>query len=379
MISLQQHMMQTIGRSIANPLINGAWHSGKPSQDGKGADKVSYVGHFLPTGRLLVRYRHHKNGDECFTYHEGAELVRISGIVGAITDKAVILEGAGNWYPLAKIEVLTGNLSKGDSVTLSVPAWLAEGQGEYIEPEEYQRRKAEADAKAQAATAQAERERLALLAILQTIITESAPADHNRPYPMGKRILALAARQATKRYEIVPATAEDRAQYITPNDCLIPVYSHTGQLQGIQQITSSGYKLMRGTFTKGLLWIGGGLTTGEVPNRIYIAEGWATAVAVHIRTRNPVIVAFAANNLLNAGKWARDRYPDADLVYAVDNDTESNITVAGQTINNPGKYYATKAATAINAAVITPPISGDWCDWHFQQITGEKKPDKLAA
>lgn len=95
-----------------------------------------------------------------------------------------------------------------------------------------------------------------------------------------------------------------------------------------------------------------------------------------MRTRNPVIVAFATSNLLAAGKWARDRYPDAEIVFAVDNDTESNIKVAGQTINNPGKYYATKAATAINAAVITPPISGDWCDWHFQQakknpISGE--------
>ena len=101
-----------------------------------------------------------------------------------------------------------------------------------------------------------------------------------------------------------------------------------------------------------------------------------------MRTRNPVIVAFGTSNLWNlikqyspVGKWARDRYPDAEIVFAVDNDTESFIKVAGQTINNPGKYYATKAATSINAAVITPPISGDWCDWHFQQITGEKKPD----
>lgn len=379
MITLQQHMMQTIGRVIANPLINGMWHSGKPSQDGKGADKIRYTGQILPTGRLLVRYLDHKQGDDIYTYQEGAELVRISGIVGAITDKAVILEGASNWLPLAKIEVFTGNLRNGEAVTLSVPAWLAEGHGEYLEPEEYRRRKAEADAKAQAATAQAERERLALLAILQTVISESVPASHNHQYPLGKRILALAARQATKRYQIAPETAESRAQYITPTDLLIPVYDHTGALQGIQQITSTGYKLMRGTFKDGLLWIGGGLTTGETPNRLYVCEGWATGVAVHMRTRNPVILAFATSNLMSAGKWARDRYPDAEIVFAVDNDTESNIKVDGQTVNNPGKYYATKAATAINAAVIIPPTAGDWCDWHFQQITGEKKPDKLAA
>ena len=379
MMTLQQHMMQTIGRVIANPLINGMWHSGKPSQDGKGADKIRYTGQILPTGRLLVRYLDHKQGDDIYTYQEGAELVRISGIVGAITDKAVILEGASNWFSLAKIEVLTGNLRKGETVTLSVPAWLAEGQGEYIEPAEYRRKREEAQAKADAAAQQAERDRAALLAILQTVIRESVPASHNHQYPMGKRILALAARQATKRYQIAPEAAESRAQYIDPTDLLIPVYDHAGQLQGIQQITESGYKLMRGTFANGLLWIGGGLTTGETPNRLYVCEGWATGVAVHMRTRNPVIVAFATSNLMSAGKWARDRYPDAEIVFAVDNDTESDIRVAGQTVNNPGKYYATKAATAINAAVITPPISGDWCDWHFQQITGDKKPDKLAA
>ena len=370
MITLQQHMMQTIGRVIANPLINGMWHSGKPSCDGKGADKIRYTGQILPTGRLLVRYLDHKQGDDIYTYQEGSELVRISGIVGAITEKAVILEGAGNWFPLAKIEVLTGNLSKGETVTLSVPAWLAEGQGEYIEPAEYQRRKAEADARAQSATAQAERDRAALLAILQTVISESVPASHDHAYTAKKLILSIGARQATKRYQIAPETAESRAQYIAPTDLLIPVYDHAGALQGIQQITTAGFKLMRGTFKDGLLWIGGGLTTGEVPNRLYIAEGWATAVSIHMRTRSPVIIAFATSNLLSAGKWARGRYPDAEIAYAVDNDTESFIKVAGQTVNNPGLFYSTKAATATNAAVITPPMGGDWNDWHTAQIQG---------
>jgi phage/plasmid primase-like uncharacterized protein len=319
METLQQHMQAHIGVSIENPVIDGTWHNGR----GKGKDKIGYVGHYLPKG-LLVRYHNHKT-DEIHVWKE----------------------------------------------------W--DSEGEHIDPLEYRRKREEAQAKADAAAQQSGRDRAALLAILQTVITESVPADHNHSYPLGKRIIALSARQATKRYELVPATTDTKAQYITPNDCLIPVYSHTGALQGIQQITSTGYKLMRGTFANGLLWIGGGLSTGEAPNRLYVSEGWATGVAVHMRTRNPVIVAFATSNLMSAGRWARDRYPEAEIVYAVDNDTESFITVAGQRINNPGKYYATKAAEAINAAVITPPLSGDWCDWHAAQITDEKKPDCLAA
>jgi Uncharacterized protein conserved in bacteria len=316
METLQQHMQANIGVSIDNPVIDGTWHNGR----GKGKDKIGYVGHQLPKG-LLVRYHNHKT-DEVHVWKE----------------------------------------------------WEG-GQGEYIDPTEYRRKREEAQAKADAAAQQAERDRGALLAILQTIITESVPADPNHPYPLGKRILALAARQATNRYELVPATADSKAQYINPADLLIPVYNHTGQLQGIQQITTSGFKLMRGTFRDGVLWIGGGLSTGETANRLYIAEGWATGVAVHMRTRNPVIVAFATSNLISAGKWARGRYPDTNLVYAVDNDTESFITVGGQRINNPGLYYATKAATAIDAATITPPTDGDWNDWHTRQIADTKKPD----
>ena len=320
MITLQQHMLENIGVSIDNPIIDGTWHNGR----GKGKDKIGYVGHYLPKG-LLVRYHNHKT-DEIHVWKE----------------------------------------------------WDG-GAGEYIDPLEYRRKREEAQAKADAAAQQSERDRAALLAILQTVITESVQADHNHPYPLGKRILALSARQATKRYELLPATTDTKAQYITPDDCLIPVYSHTGQLQGIQQITATGYKLMRGTFKDGLLWVGGGLTTGEVENRLYVAEGWATAVAVHMRTRNPVVVAFSTANLLSAGQWARARYADAEIVYAVDNDLGSFITVGGEQVENPGKHYATKAAIAINAAVITPPLEGkaDWCDWHVSQIVGTKKPGLL--
>lgn len=316
MITLQQHMLDTIGVSIDNPIIDGTWHNGR----GKGKDKIGYVGHYLPKGRL-VRYHNHKT-DEIHVWKE----------------------------------------------------WEG-GQGEYIDPLEYRRKREEAQARADAAAQQSEREKLALLAILQTVITESVPASHDHAYTAKKLILSIGARQATKRYQIAPATTDTKAQYIAPTDLLVPVFSHAGALQGIQQITSTGYKLMRGTFRDGLLWLGGGLSTGETENRLYIAEGWATACAVHMRARSPAIVAFATSNLLSAGKWARDRYPDTEIIYAVDNDTESNVKIGGKTVNNPGKYYATKAATAINAAVITPPISGDWCDWHFQQIAGEKKPD----
>ena len=321
-MTLQAHMQANIGKAIANPVIDGRWHSGKPSQDGKGADKISYVGHHLPKG-TLVRYRNHKQSDECFTWKE----------------------------------------------------W--EGDDNHLSDAEYQQRKAAADELARLAAEQAAAEKARLLEILQTIIKQSKPADHHHPYIDQKRIISIGARQAVKRHELQPATADQAAQYIDPSDLLIPVYSHTGALQGIQQITTQGRKFARGTFKAGLLWIGGALGTGEEVNRLYIAEGWATGVAVHMRTRNPVIIAFSTSNLLSAGHFARGNYPDSQIVYAVDNDIGSFITVGGQRIENAGKYYAEQAAIAVNAGVITPPMAGkaDWNDWHISQIAAEKKPE----
>lgn len=313
-MNLQQHMLENIGAAIASPTIDGRWHSGK-RDDGKKADKISYVGHYLPKG-LLVRYRDFREPD---TFHIFKE-------------------------------------------------W--EGEGIRFDAEEYARRKREADELARQAAAEDAAERARVLAILQAVISESKPADPYHPYAESKLIIPIVARQAAKRYQIKPATAEGRAQYIATSDLLVPVFSHAGTLQGIQTISPDGSKLLRGSLKHGLLWIGGGLTTGEVSNRLYVAEGWATAVSIHMRTRNPVIVAFSTSNLLSAGHWARGRFPESELVYAVDNDIGSFITVGGRRIENPGRYYAEQAAIAVNAAVITPPMDGkgDWADWHINQI-----------
>ena len=320
--SLQEHMQANIGVSIADPVIDGRWHSGR----GK-LGKISYVGLYLAKG-VLVRYRTHAHGqgDVCHVWKE----------------------------------------------------W--DGQDSHIDADEWKQRKAEAQAKLEAAAKAEQAERERLLVILRTIICESIHADINHDYARKKCLFPIGSRQAIKSYLVQPATTKDKAQYLNPEDLLIPIYSHAGCLQGIQQICWNSRegkfnKLTRGIAKDGLLWIGGGLTTGEAKNRLYIAEGWATAVAVHTRTRNPVVVAFSAANLLSAGQWARARYPDAEIVYAVDNDLGSFITVNGQSVENPGKYYATQAAIAINAAVITPPLEGkaDWCDWHVSQIEANKK------
>ncbi|PIE01438.1 MAG: hypothetical protein CSA79_00545 [Thiothrix nivea] len=315
--TLQAHMLQHIGVAIDNPVIDGRWHSGR----GKGKDKVSYVGHHLPKG-MLVRYRHwQKSGEECFTWKEWAD--------GDIRFNA----------------------------------------------SEYQRRKAESDRKAVLAAKQADNERARILAICHTVMGESIPASPEHPYLSRKCIFPNGARQSAKRYQVRPQTHESPEQYIPEGALIIPIHDRTGNLQGIYQINDDGRKIARGTLKGGSLWIGGGLTTGEVPNRIYIAEGYATAVSVHMRTRNPVVACFSTSNLLPIGKELRQQYPNAELIYAADNDIGSFIQIGGRRIENPGKYYAEQAARSVSASVVLPLVDGvksDWNDWHCLQCQQKK-------
>jgi putative DNA primase/helicase len=313
MQTFQEHMMQHTGLAIQHPILDGQWHNGKRT-DGKGADKIGYVCVHAPKG-LLVRYRNCKT-DEVFVWKE----------------------------------------------------W---GDQDRLEDTEYQARRVRAHQE------QAKREQTLQLAkaqelhSLQAIWSSGVPAKDTHPYLLAKRIPALAAKQANKSYLIKAATHDSKAQYINPDDLLIPIYNAvTGALQGLQQIKPNGFKLVRGQLAGGLCWIGGDLMQGEVTNRLYIAEGYATAVSVHVRTKNPIIMALSTTNLMQVGQWARQQYPDAQIVFAVDNDLESSITVQGQAIQNPGLYYASKAAEAIGGAWITPPTDyvADWNDWHVDQL-----------
>lgn len=74
MQTFQEHMMQHTGLAIQHPILDGQWHNGKRT-DGKGADKIGYVGVYAPKG-LLVRYRNCKT-DEVFVWKEWGDQGRL--------------------------------------------------------------------------------------------------------------------------------------------------------------------------------------------------------------------------------------------------------------------------------------------------------------
>lgn len=102
------------------------------------------------------------------------------------------------------------------------------------------------------------------------------------------------------------------------------------------------------------------------PNRIIIAEGVATAEAVHQiagDTQTLTVATIDSNNLVVVGQKLLDRYPQAEIVVATDNDIQNEK----KGIGNTGKI-ATKALVE-NAerrvSIVSPdPIDSKNTDWN---------------
>lgn len=205
-----------------------------------------------------------------------------------------------------------------------------------LSPEEYARRKAEIGRQ------NAEREQADAMRRAQRIAQQrhrwatSQPANQEHPYLLKKQVGAFRIRQSGQTL-------------------LIPIRDVSGQLQALQYIyphkveTADGGKtdkIILGSKRGNFHHIGRPSPNGE----IYICEGYATGATLHQMTGRCVVIAFDAGNLEPVGKAIRGRYPEAQLIFAADNDTG---VIAGS-IENPGIHYARQAALACNGYLLTP-------------------------
>lgn len=84
---------------------------------------------------------------------------------------------------------------------------------------------------------------------------------------------------------------------------------------------------------------------------IVICEGYATGASIHEATGHAVVVAFDAPNLLPVCKVWRERFPDAILILAADND---QWTI--KPVSNPGVTRARECAKECGALIAIPPF-----------------------
>lgn len=104
------------------------------------------------------------------------------------------------------------------------------------------------------------------------------------------------------------------------------------------------------------------ITHHALSQTIIITEGFATGLVISRFVAATVVAAISAINLTHVAVALRERYPDAQIILAADNDvTDSD--------HNPGKQLAELAALAVNGLVTLPP-TGDKADWddYRQQV-----------
>jgi putative DNA primase/helicase len=161
----------------------------------------------------------------------------------------------------------------------------------------------------------------------RTMWKSAQAAESRHPYLTSKHIPALSLRQAA-------------------GELLVPIFNGR-ELVNLQRIAANGEKrFLPGGRVRGCYAPIGKLKP-ETP--LYICEGWATGVVLHLHTGAPVACAMNAGNLIHVADALRDRHGNTiELIVAGDDDRKTS--------GNPGRTAALEAAKATGALVIFP----DW-------------------
>ncbi|EBB5664825.1 DNA primase [Salmonella enterica] len=137
-------------------------------------------------------------------------------------------------------------------------------------------------------------------------------------------------------------------------DVVVPLYDDTGALVNLQLINADGLKrTLKGGQVKGACHVIEGKK--QAGKRLWIAEGYATALTVHHLTSETVMVPLSSVNLLSLASLARQKSPACQIVLAADRD-----------LNCDGQSKAAVAADACEGVVALPPVFGDWNDAFIQ-------------
>ena len=160
--------------------------------------------------------------------------------------------------------------------------------------------------------------------------SKAKDADSNHPYLVRKGVKAYGIKQF----------------HFDGCQCLmIPLMDTEGKLWSYQRIYPDN-RVQDKIFLKNGRVTGLFHTIGEpTPTRI-IAEGYATAASLHESTGHCVHVAFNCHNSIPVAKAIREKYSDADVIIAADDDH--------MTSGNPGLSKAKEAAIEIGVGLVVP-------------------------
>jgi len=180
------------------------------------------------------------------------------------------------------------------------------------------------------------------------------PARNDHPYLTGKNIQSVGdIRQSSQ------------------GDLLLPIRNALGIVISLQTIGPTGKKrFLRGGQVRGGYF--------PIPGRdgtLYITEGYATGVSIHMATGETVLVAFCASNLKSVATMARALFPDRYIVLCADDDHKT----ASKYGKNPGLDYAMDAVRTISAHMAVPVFQDPTDKSDFNDLATAQGLDAVRA
>ncbi|MFX2596777.1 DUF927 domain-containing protein [Enterobacter roggenkampii] len=199
-------------------------------------------------------------------------------------------------------------------------------------------------------------------------LPEQKPAREKPQTDIASKIACLAAKTAPGQSDYLTSKGLQRPfPLLSDGSMLITLTNVAGAITGAQIIKPDGSKrLVAGTVKKGSFCV---VNSAENTETVVISEGLATAISVQqLRQIATIIAAIDAGNLPAVAMAMRQRYPNAQIIIAADNDQSSESDGIEGVKVNTGKEAAEKAAKAVSGWVSIPPVDykADWNDYHQQ-------------
>lgn len=206
--------------------------------------------------------------------------------------------------------------------------------------------------------AQAQKGRHAAKVLAQKVLKESTTALDD-PYttlkgvdPRG--ILRTAADDYRAELWSSTTTEWQEVTAVKKGELLAPMFDATGEIVNIQRIRTEaqgGKRTLMGGQVSGCSLPIGSIETALIVDGqpvITIEEGVATTMSMHECTDHFSISAFNAGNLPAVARQTRAQYPNAIILFGVDNDQETE--------SNPGLSKAREAAEAVGGVLAIPTL-----------------------
>uniref|UniRef100_UPI001BCD108D primase-helicase zinc-binding domain-containing protein n=1 Tax=Enterobacter cloacae TaxID=550 RepID=UPI001BCD108D len=199
-------------------------------------------------------------------------------------------------------------------------------------------------------------------------LPEQKPAREKPQTDIASKVACLAAKTAPGQSDYLTSKGLQRPfPLLSDGSMLITLTNVAGAITGAQIIKPDGSKrLVAGTVKKGSFCV---VNSAENTETVVISEGLATAISVQqLRQIATIIAAIDAGNLPAVAMAMRQRYPNAQIIIAADNDQSSESDGIEGVKVNTGKEAAEKAAKAVSGWVSIPPVDykADWNDYHQQ-------------